>query len=268
MTAVSARPEVAGAPPADEMRTPASRRRARIIGAITLVLLAALASSWWWGQRALATLAYFRVRRIEIDGARYTTANDVVARLRLDTTWSVWSPLAPLARRLERDPLVARAHIERRLPATLRVVLTERVPAAMVPVVGGIVVLDEAGRWLPIDPSRVGGIDVPVLAARDSTALRLLGMLRDDAPDVFARVSAVRRAAPDEVRFTITAPTVGGTAGVGASGQTGFILRAGPDLTAARLDDLRPVESDLARRRVRFAEIDLRFRDQVIARLQ
>jgi cell division protein FtsQ len=136
-----------------------------------------------------------------------------------------------------------------------------------VPVVGGIVVLDERGRWLPIEPSRVGGVDVPVLAARDSAALRILGMLRDTVPDVFARVSQVRRVGPEEIRFTITTPTAG-PAGVGANGQAGFILRAGPDLTAARLEDLRPVEGDLARRRVRYTEIDLRFRDQVIARLQ
>lgn len=264
MTAVGAR---ADADAADERApgAPRSRLRTRIIGAVTLLLLAVLASSWWWAPRALAKLAYFRVRRIEIDGARYTTANEILGRLRVDTSWSVWTSLGPLGKRLERDPLVAHARIERKLPGTLRVVLTERVPAAMVPIVGGIVVLDENGRWLPIEPSRVGGVDVPVLAARDSATLRVLGMLRDDAPEVFARISEARRASPDEVRLTFAA---GGTAGVGASAQAGFILRAGPDLTPARLADIRPVESDLARRRVRFTEIDLRFRDQVIARLQ
>ena len=40
------------------------------------------------------------------------------------------------------------------------------------------------------------------------------------------------------------------------------------DVTPARLLDLEPVQQDLARRRARVAEIDLRFRDQVIARLQ
>jgi len=243
-------------------REPTSRRRTRIIGAFTLVVLAALVSSWWWGPKALARLAFFRVRRVEIDGARYTTANTVLARLRVDTTWSVWSDLSRLERRVAADPLIASAHVERKLPGTLHVVITEREPVAMVPIVGGIVVLDANGRSLPIEPSRVGGVDVPVLAARDSATLRVLGALRDGAPEIFARVSQVRRAGPEEVRFTIATP------GVGANGQAGFILRAGPDLTATRVADLVPVESDLARRRVRFTEIDLRFRDQVIARLQ
>jgi hypothetical protein len=40
------------------------------------------------------------------------------------------------------------------------------------------------------------------------------------------------------------------------------------DVTARRLAEIYPVEGDLARRRARVAELDLRYRDQVIARLQ
>ena len=47
-----------------------------------------------------------------------------------------------------------------------------------------------------------------------------------------------------------------------------LVIRAMSDVSAARLADLVPVESDLARRRARVAELDLRYRDQVIARLQ
>ena len=38
-------------------------------------------------------------------------------------------------------------------------------------------------------------------------------------------------------------------------------------VTLARLGDIEPVERDLARRQLRAAELDLRYRDQVIARL-
>jgi len=44
-------------------------------------------------------------------------------------------------------------------------------------------------------------------------------------------------------------------------------VRAMSDVTPARLRDVEPVEQDLAMRRMRVAELDLRFRDQVIARL-
>ena len=40
------------------------------------------------------------------------------------------------------------------------------------------------------------------------------------------------------------------------------------DLSVERLADIFPVESDLARRQARVGELDLRYRDQVIARLQ
>jgi len=40
------------------------------------------------------------------------------------------------------------------------------------------------------------------------------------------------------------------------------------DVTPERLAEIFPVEADLARRQARVAELDLRFRDQVIARLQ
>ena len=45
-------------------------------------------------------------------------------------------------------------------------------------------------------------------------------------------------------------------------------VRAMHDVTLDRLAEIDPIEEDLARRNVRVAEIDLRFRDQVIARLQ
>jgi cell division protein FtsQ len=95
----------------------------------------------------------------------------------------------------------------------------------------------------------------------DTAALRVLGALRHEAPTLYARVSEVRRTGRDELRFVIT-PDAGGVAG-----QAPFALRVSPDVTSDRLAELLPVESDLARRRVRVAEIDLRFRDQVIARL-
>jgi hypothetical protein len=45
-------------------------------------------------------------------------------------------------------------------------------------------------------------------------------------------------------------------------------VRAMLDVTPDRLAEIFPVEADLAKRQARVAELDLRFRDQVIARLQ
>jgi hypothetical protein len=61
----------------------------------------------------------------------------------------------------------------------------------------------------------------------------------------------------------------------GAAGADELVLqlnsgsvRAMQDVTLDRLADIEPVEADLARKQLRVAEIDLRYRDQVIARLQ
>jgi cell division protein FtsQ len=45
-------------------------------------------------------------------------------------------------------------------------------------------------------------------------------------------------------------------------------VRAMTNVTVGRLTEIYPVEEDLARRQRRAAELDLRYRDQVIARLQ
>ncbi len=253
-----------GAPGRGRVR---ARTVARTVGA--LAVLGAAASSSWWGPRALGELSFFRVRRVELEGVRFASPASLLARLAVDTTTSVWTELAPLERRVAAHPLVAGVRVARRLPGTLQVTVAERAPVAMAPTRAGIAVYDAAGAALPIDPTVTRGLDVPVVAARDTALLRLLGALRDDMPRLFARVSEARRVrgratpggvrTPDEFVFAFAAPTPGG-------GAT-LVVRTMPDVTAGRLADLVPVEDDLARRRVRVAELDLRFRDQVIARL-
>jgi cell division protein FtsQ len=245
--------------------TPAERPRQRwkaILGlSVLAIMIGVVGASPWWLPRALSRLAHFRVRRVEIDGARYAPPSELLARLHVDTSWSVWADLRPLAQRVERHPLVARARVERHLPGTLRVVVTERAPVAMTPTRDGVAVLAADGRALPIDPSRVGGVDVPVVSAPDTAVLRVLDALRRDAPAMFARISEARRVSRDELRLLVT-PDAHATAG-----QAPFVVRVAPDVALNRFAELLPVETDLARRRVRVAEIDLRYRDQVIARL-
>jgi cell division protein FtsQ len=143
------------------------------------------------------------------------------------------------------------AEIARRLPGTLVITIDERTPVAFVPSPRGLQTLDAAGRALPIDPSTVN-VDLPVLARRDTTILRFLGELREQAPRLYARVSAARRASRGEMVLELGDVNV----------------RAMSDVTVERLADILPVEADLVRRQARVAELDLRYRDQVIARLQ
>jgi cell division protein FtsQ len=220
--------------------------------ALGVVLLMILLASPAWGPSVLRELAFFRVRKVEVLGARYTSVADVLARLHIDTTRSVWDPLPPLAQRVEGHPQVERAIVTRRLPGTLVVEITERRPVALVASPDGLRAVDEHGRHLPLDPSRTP-VDAPVVttAPRDTAVYHLLGLMQRDAPRLYARISTITRAGSDEIVLRIA----------------DIPVRAMTSVTLARLSDIEPVEHDLARRQLRPVEIDLRYRDQVIARL-
>jgi len=230
------------------------RRRLRFAG-IGLAA-AAVAASPWWGRAALSRLDFFRVRRVEIEGARYVSPDEIVSRLRIDTTASVWADVAVWERRVRQHPSVRDVRIERKLPGTLLVKVTENPPVALVQAAAGLVAVDASGKSLPIDPAKVD-VDLPVLATRDTIALRVLGDVRAAAPALFARIGEVRRSPRGEYIFRVAEPSSAGP----------HDILATADITAARLMEIIPVEQDLARRNLRAVELDLRFRDQVIARI-
>ena len=219
-------------------------------GAIGLAALVVLASPWW-GRLIASQLSFFRVRRVEIVGVRYVAPSDILARLRVDTTRSVWDDPTPLEQRVAAHPQVGNVSISRKLPGTLVVNVVENLPIAMVSTERGFLVFDERGRQLPLDPSRVP-VDLPIAARRDTALFGFLARVRAQRPSVFARLSDVARVGEKEIVIHFDALPV----------------RAMLDVTPDRLAEIFPVEADLARRQARVAELDLRFRDQVIARLQ
>ncbi|HET9010205.1 MAG TPA: FtsQ-type POTRA domain-containing protein [Gemmatimonadaceae bacterium] len=221
------------------------------LAAGALVAVALLAAPFW-GPRGLSTLAFFRVRKVEVLGLRYTPPGELLARLRVDTTRSVWDPLAPLAARVATHPQVERVVVTRRLPGTLVVDVTERRPVALVALGTTLRAVDERGVTLPLDPSRTP-VDAPIVTAapRETAVYHLLGAMQREAPRLYARVSSIRSAGGGELLLQLA----------------DLPVRTMTTVTLARLGDIEPVERDLARRRLRAAELDLRYKDQVIARL-
>lgn len=231
-----------------EKATVWSRTRVRLVLGAAIAVLALGAP--FWGPLLFRQLSFFRVRRVEIIGARYVTVNDILERLRVDTTASVWDPIEPLVARLASHPQLRHVTVRRKLPGTLVVEVEENPPVALVPATDGFRAYDARGVALPMDLARTP-VDAPVLTRRDVGVLRLLGDLRNEAPALYDRVSEVRVAGADELVLDLA----------------GTPVRAMRGVTAARLADVEPVEEDLARRGLHAAEIDLRYRDQVIARL-
>ena len=232
-------------------------KRLKIAG-IALGALVVVASPWW-GRAVLRHLDFFRVRRVEIDGTRYVSPDEIVSRLRIDTTQSLFDDVGPLEKRVREHPSVREVRIERKLPGTLLVRITENLPVALVQAANGLVAVDATGRSLPINPA-TADVDLPVLAVRDTLTLRVLGAVREHSPAIFARIGEVRRYPRGTSFYLLFKLTES------PNGFAHDVLAAG-DITADRLSDIIPVEQDLVRKKLRATELDLRFRDQVIARL-
>lgn len=213
--------------------------------AVFLVLLSPV-----WAPLFLRRMSFFRVRYVEIVGARYVQTRDILDRLRVDTLANVWDPAGPLERRVAQHPLVREVHVGRKLPGTIVIRIVEHTPVALVATPGGFRAYDERGVALPIDPT-LADIDAPIVDRPDTSLLRLLGQVRGAMPWMYRRLSEARRDSAD-LLFVLDSLSV----------------RASADVTPARLSDVDPVEQDLDRRRLRVSELDLRFRDQVVARLQ
>ena len=211
---------------------------------------ALLLASPLWGRAALRRMSFFNVRSVQVEGVRYLDPAVVVARLRIDTTVSLFADGDAWSARVDGHPQVASVELSRRLPGTLIVRIVEAPPVALVPAADGLVAIDASGRRLPIDATRVP-MDLPLLNVRDRRLVALLDTLRAQQPALYARLSEVRREGR-ELRIDVA----------------GLQVRAPLLLSAARIGEIVPVADDLARRHVRVAELDLRFRDQVIARLQ
>src|SRR5688500_2658883 len=158
----AARPAVARGGGANRPRR--GRRYLRMAGA--LVAVAILVVSPWWGRAVLSRMSFFQLRKVEIEGLRYLQPAEVAARMKVDTSLSIWIDLDPVAARVLAHPQVADVRLRRRLPGTLVARVTEHLPVAMLPTRSGFSVLDARGVILPMDPTRTA-VNLPVVAQRD-----------------------------------------------------------------------------------------------------
>lgn len=243
------------------------------------LFLVLLAPAPWLARMAASKLEFFHLRSVLVEGTRYLTPEMVMERLALDTMRSVWDDPRPLLARLRSMPLVADAEISRRLPGTLVVRIREKVPVAFARSPRGMEAVDTAGNVLALDPSR-DDLDLPLAMQRDTAILSLLGSVRAGDPTLFRRISEVSREGKTSLVLKLIpageeARIAGNTANADSAVAPPDVAPARPlrvlvpvGVSVARLADIFPVESDLVRRRVEIAELDLRYRDQVIARLQ
>lgn len=217
--------------------------------------------------RLLRRLEFFRVERVEVVGTRYMAPHDVLALSGITSASSLFDDADAWRAALEDHPLVAAVRVERDLPSTVVLHVTEAEPVAFVRT-PELRPVDASGRLLPIDPAE-RSLDLPVLATTsrigedgrvaDPASLALLDALnavRGSEPMLAAAVSEVAPAADGAVRLVLGEPA-----------HAEVLLP--PHAGGLRLRQLGSTLEDLRARgeygRVR--RIDARFHDQVVVSL-
>ena len=240
---------------------PARRGWGWVVLALSLVtLMGGLSQS----PRLLRRMDTFRVRQVEVRGTRFLAPDEVLEVSGVGQTSSVFdSPDAWIAS-LARHPMIASVRIERRLPSTVRIVVTETQPVALVRATTLLPVNGE-GRVLPIAPE-AARLDLPVLMAsvdvgstgyvdaRAQEAVRALARLQAQEPALAAAVSEFDGGGALRLLLRLSHPTVA-------------LLPLEP--TATRLNEVRRTLDDLATRGElpQTLVVDGRFEGQVVVSL-
>ena len=210
--------------------------------------------SWMTAPLGLRRLQFFRVRQVEIIGIRFLDADQVLAALRLSPTASVFDDIEPLTDRLRGLDGVADASVSRRPPGSLKVIVREIEPVALVMSGrGALTPVDADGRPLPFD---LAGLDLPVVraSAGDSSVVGLLARVQAVDPALFQAIDAARRT--ETTRGDVLLELGGGAHRVLLNRD------AGPEVIEA----VMLVARDLAAKARPYAELDGRYAGQVVVR--
>jgi cell division protein FtsQ len=242
-------------------------RKSRIVLAVGSVLALAAAASPLWAPPVLVRIGWFAAKRVEVTGARLLAPHEVLAASGVRIGVNVWTDPAAWEAALRRHPVIAEAEVTRDLPATLRIRVVEKRPAAFVQA-GVLRPVTADGEVLPVDPARAA-VDLPLLAAKPTpdtagrvrepkarAALAEAGRLAELDPALMARVSELRPGPRGETLLALSSPAADVVVARGI-GEPGLVrLRAALDDVARRL----PAGGGRAK-------VDARFEDQVVVRL-
>jgi cell division protein FtsQ len=128
---------------------------------VIALLIAAVWATFW--------SPLFAVRRVKVVGGNHTSPEQVATAAGLDSRDNLLLvSTGDIARAARSLPWVKRAKVDRMMPGTVRVRVTERRPAMVVSTLGGRWTIDNEGRVLTTGGSKpelpvLGGIDVEAI---------------------------------------------------------------------------------------------------------
>ncbi len=219
-------------------------------GAAILVMV-----TWMTAPLALRRVRFFRVRQVEIIGIRYLDADQVLGALRLPEHASVFDDTQVLAERLRGLDGVADASVSRRPPASLKVIVREVEPVALLMSGrGALAPVDADARLLPFD---ITTLDLPIVRSggggADSAVVGLLARVQAVDPALFQTIDAARRTETPRGDVLLE---------LGGAHRVLLSRDAGPEVIEAVV----MVARDLAAKARPYAELDARFAGQVVVR--
>jgi cell division septal protein FtsQ len=210
------------------------------VGGLAVVLLAT--------PLILRNVGFFRVRQVELIGVRYHSQQQIVDALQLSPDQNLFASTRQSEQRLTDLPGVIAADIERELPGSLKIVVTEFQPVAFHATDAGLAVLDPAGNHMGYDPA-AGGFDLPFVDRPDSVLLRALEQIRDVDPGLFEQVDAASIRTHGTVVLEL--------------GHRRVMLHGVPEVSQLQL--LAAVRNHLAEIGDEYARLDARFNRQIVA---
>jgi cell division protein FtsQ len=246
-----------------ETKRPLPRRRVRrawrkfaLAGVLVLVLPLAARE----GVRRLMASRVFELKNVVVEGCERSAPEQVRALVMKVSARNLFKLDLAEARALaESHPWVRHAEIRRRLPETIALTVTERIPAAVALIRGRAMLVDEEGVPLAECGTASDGCDAPVLTglgeadeadggriAEGVAALKTVARL---APGLAMRTSELDLSRAD--RLTLL-PGDGGTP-----------LYLSPEDHGRNLENFLSIEKDIGQRFARPEYVDLRFRGRI-----
>lgn len=208
---------------------------------------------WMMAPLGLRRVAFFRVRQVELVGIRYLDADQVLAALQLSPRASVFDDTEVLVDRLRALDGIADVAVTRRPPASLKVVVRETEPVALVANArGALTVVDAVARPLPFE---LVSLDLPVVQTGekgDSSVVAVLARIQAVDPALFQTIDAARLTGGENRDVVLEL------------GRHRVLLTsdAGPEV----IQSVVLVARDLAAKARPYAELDARYAGQIVVR--
>ncbi len=245
--------------PPDVARIRRNQRRIRVQHLLVLLrnaaLLAILAALALWGWQHVQS-SRFAVRSIEVEGAVHTPRASIAGVTQRYVGLNLFHiDIARVQRDLGTRGWVSRVDIEKKLPDTLRIKITERKPVALVRRNGELLYVDEEGVAFAAVSPRVGDDDLPlIMDAAGPELVRSVSLLRElraKDKELYSRVSEIWPIPPRGFALY--------------DRDLGAVVYANAEDLSAKYRSLYAVLQ--AERNPKIEYADLRFADRVIVKL-